>query len=528
MQSVNTLFHQKATGAVRGITTRCLISWLKVFNENITFFTIGTSTIGGTDVIRGDNSVIQEWDKYRYEDFANRIISVEYDRQSELPQSPVTLAMADVTLDNHDDLFTPENTSSPYYGYLKAARPIKLYVGFNHAYDMPVFVGLTEGRPVVDEKSKTVKLHCIDFLRSIMNIKLEEEIIYEDMRIDQIISALLQSVGGLLTSQYQLDYATTTIPFAYFKKESTLGDALRELVEAELGSLYMDEVGVIRFENRTNWNSKTRVWGFDKSQVLDISTPADDKIINVCIVKARPRSVQANQLLWETANSIELAPSADTEVFANFKDDYGDLPVTTVDDPLYLTGASTSLYATNTDRDSNGDANSTAVSLISTDQFSTGFKMVFRNTSTSTMYLTQLELWARPAKVTNDIFLRLEDTSSIGTNREGFDERIFEIDNDYIQDSGAANTIAQMVLTDNSLPNAKRTMLVKGLPQLQVGDVVGYKDLKVNEAYFVTRINGIINKGSGFQQTIEVSKRTLRSYFRIGISTIGGTDVIGP
>ena len=528
MQSVNTLFHEKATGAVRGITTRCLISWLKQFDSNITFFTIGQSVIGGTDVIRGDNSVIQEWDKYRYEDFASRILSMEYDRSSELPESPVTLAMADIVLDNHDDLFTPDNTSSPYYGYLKGQRPIKMFVGFNHAYDMPVFVGVTEGRPQVDEKSKTVKIHCIDFLKSIMNIKLEEEIIYEDLRIDQIISALLQSVGGLLTSQFQLDTATTTIPFAYFKKESTLGDALRELTEAELGSLYLDEVGVIRFENRTNWNSKTRVWGFDKSQVLEISTPADDKIKNVCIVKARPRSVQANQLLWETANAIELAAGADTEVFANFKDDYGDLPVTTVDDPEYLTSADTSLYATNTDRDGNGETGFADVSLVSTDQFSTAFKMVFHNSSSSPVYLTQLELWARPAKVTNDVFLRLEDTASIGTNREGFDERIFEIDNDYIQDSGAANTIAQMVLTDNSQANARRTMLIKGLPQLQVGDVVGYKDLKINEAYFVTRINGIINKGSGFRQTIEVSKRTLQQYFRIGISTIGGTDVIGP
>lgn len=528
MQSVNTLFHQKATSPVRGITTRCLISWKKQFNSNITFFTIGQSTIGGTDIIKGDNSVVQEWDKYAYEDFANRIIQMEYDRSSEQPKSPIILGMADIVLDNHDDLFTPENTSSPYYGYLKSQRPIKLFVGFNHAYELPVFVGLTEGRPQIDEKNKTVKIHCIDFLQSIMNIKLEEEIIYEDYRIDQIISALFQSVAGLLPSQFSLDTATTTIPFAYFKKESTLGDALRELVEAELGALYMDENGVPRFENRTNWNSKSRVWGFDKSQVIEISTPADDKIINVVTVKARPRSVQANQLLWESAQAIELPPNSTTEVFANFKDEYGDLPVTSVDAPAYLTSATTSLYATNTDRDGAGATMNSSVSLSADDQFSTAYRMEFTNSSSQTIFLTQLEVWARPAKVTNDIFLRLEDTTSIGTNREGYDERIFEIENDYIQDEGAANTLAQMILTDWSQANATRNMLVKGLPQLQIGDVVGYKDLKVNESYFTTRINGIIDKGSGFRQTIQVSKRTMQQYFRIGISTIGGTDVIGP
>lgn len=526
MQSVSTAFHRKVTGAVRGITWRALISFRKDFDDNITFFTIGDSLIGGTDIIKGDNNVIQEWDKYTYEDFANRIKSIEYTRESELPTSPVSLAIADIEMDNHDDLFTPDNTSSPYYGYLKPRRPIKLFTGFKGAEELPVFIGVTDGLPQIDDKKKTVKFHCIDFLKSIMDIKIQEEIILEDYVTSDAISYLLQNVGGLLTSQFNLDAGSVVVPFIYFKKDSTLGDALREIAEAELGSLYLDENGVIRFENRTNWNSKSRVWGFDNSQVLEINTPAPDKIINVVEVYGRPRAVQANQLLWEQANVQEIPPNGTLEVFANFQDEYGDLPVTTVDPVDYITSATTSLYATNTERDGSGSIVSSGIS-IAEDQFGTAYKMTFTNANAFTVYVTQLELWARPAKVINDIYVRLQDSASIGANFEGFDERIHKIQNDYIQDEAAANTIAQIILTDRAEVDDQRIMLVKGLPQLQIGDVVGYKNSKLNQTYFVTRINGIMNT-SGFRQRIMVSKRTLQPYFRIGISTIGGTDLIGP
>lgn len=526
MQSVSNNFIQKAVGPVRGMQWRVLMSILKNFDDNITFFTIGESTIGGGDIIAGDNLVVQEWDKYDYEDFSARIKSIEYTRESEAPTNALTMAIADIVLDNSDDRFTPENTSGPYYGHLNPQRPIKIFLGFQHAENIPVFVGVTEGRPQVNEKEKTVKLHCIDFLRAISNKTLENEIIYENLRTDEILSALLQS-AGLITSQFQLDYGTVTIPFAYFKKDSKLGDALRKIAEAELGSLFMDEAGVIRFINRTNWNDHDLSFGFDESSVIENDTIDDDKIINVVEVTARPRAVQANQLLWESANSIEIPVGQQIEVFATFKDEYGDLPVTTVDDPDYISSATTSLYATNAESDGSGETLSSDVTLVSTDQFSTGFKMVFENTGTSIVYLTQLEVWARPAKVTNDIFLRVQDDASVGTNNEGYDERIHEIDNDYIQDEAAANTIGQLILGDRASVEASRVMLVKGMPHLQIGDLISNRDRKVNETYFVTRINGILNS-SGFRQRIMVSQRTQQEYFRIGISTIGGDDPIGP
>lgn len=521
MQSVSTDFTRRTDAGIRPLSWRSLISFQKQFSSGVTFFTIGTSLIGGADIIKGDNSVVQEWDKYRYEDFSGRVLSIEYTRESEQPTSPITLSIATIVLDNHDDYFSPLNTASPIFGHVKPQRPIKLYIGFK-GEDIPVFVGVTQGLPVVDQKGKTVTIQCVDFLNSIINTPLDNEVMYENQRTDQIISSLLVT-AGLIASQFVLDTGSVIIPFAYFKKGSKLGDALREITEAELGTLYMDEAGVIRFENRTNWSTKSVVWGLDRSNVLDITAPTEDKIINVVEVYSNAREVQANQKLWELDNPKEIPANSTLDIFADFKDDYGALPVTSVDTPLYITSATTSLYATNENREGTGSTYQANISVVGT-RFSTTYKMTFTNTASVPVFITQLELFARPAKVMSQIYTRKADSASIAS----YDERpAFKIENDYIQDEGSANSISQIVLSDRAELDDQRVMTIKGVPQLQVGDVVRYTELGLNQTYFVTRINGILNS-SGYRQRINVSKRTIRSYFRIGISTIGGTDQIAP
>lgn len=522
MQLVSTDFTRRTQAAIRPLSWRSLISFQKNFTSGTTFFTIGTSTIGGSDIIKGDNSVVQEWDKYDYEDYSGRVLSLEYTRESDVPLSPMTQAIATVVLDNHDNYFTPTNTASPIYGYVKPQRPIKLFMGFK-GEDISVFVGLTKGLPKINEKAKTATFECIDFLSYLLNKPLDQETIYVDQRSDEIISSLLQT-AGLITSQFSLDTGTVIIPFAYFKKGSRVGDALREIVEAELGTLYMDENGVIRFENRTTWASHSQVWGLDKSNVLDISTPNDDNLVNVVEVYSNAREVQANQKLWELSNATEIPANSSITIFADFKDDYGELPVTNVDTPAYITSATTSLYATNADRDGNGDTYSANVSLTDSAQFSTTYMMTFTNTASVPVFLTQLELWATPAKVMSEIYVRESNSPSI----DQYEEREpHKIKNDYIQDESAAESIAQIVLQDLAELDDQRRLQVKGVPQLQVGDVIRYTDEVTADTYFVTRIAGVLNS-EGFKQTLLVTKRTINVYFRIGISTIGGTDQIAP
>lgn len=524
MQSVSDQFTTRTQQVMRPITWKVLVSFEKDFDDNIDFFTIGGSSIGGTDFIKGDGSVIQEWDKYDYVDYSDRVLSVEVDRQQMPPNNPISLATATVVLDNHDDLFTP-GAGGALEAFLLSRRPIRINMGFG-GETIPKFVGITDSKPQIDERSKTVKLTAIDFMQAIMNITLDEEVMFVDYRTDQAISALLQT-GGLATNQFNLDTGTVIIPFIYFKKGSKLGDGLKDIAEAELGNVSMLENGQIRFVNRNNWSNNASVWDFDKENVLEKSTIQSDSVINVVEVFSRARDVQAKQKLWEAPSPIELPAGVQTEIFIDFKDDYGALPVTSADDPDYITGATTSLYATNELQDGSGDTLDTQVSLVSSDLFSTAMKLVFNNDGPKDVYLTQLEIYATPAKVVNDIYVRVTDSASIGV-QDGYEEHPIKIENDLIQDKVAANSIGAIIINDRAEDDDRQQLLVKAVPQLQLGDVITYSDENIaGETYYVTRVNDIINL-SGYRQLLQVSKRTIHDYFGIATSSIGGSDEIAP
>lgn len=525
MQTVSSRFTQLTDGPMRPISFRVLMAFDKTYDSGIDFFEIGTSTIGGTDILKGTSSVIQEWDKYVYEDYSDRILSIEWEREAEPPTSAITLATAVITMDNHDDLFTPSNTASPLYGNILPRRPIRINAGFG-GETIPQFIGMTDAKPEINEKAKTAKFTAIDFLKFMMDQPLDEELMYVDMRTDEIIQALLEG-GGMTTAQMDLDYGSVLIPFAYFAKGSKRGEALAEIAEAELGNVSMSEAGRATFQNRQNWADNTTSWTFNKQNTLERKAASISEIINVVEVYSKARAVMAKQKLWESGQAIEIPANSSIDIFPDFKDDYGALPVTTMDDPVYITSATTSLYATNELEDGSGATQNAYVSLTSSDLFSTSAKLTFANSHpTLPIFITQLEIFATPAKVQNDIYVRVEDTTSVG-NRDGFEESVKKIENNFIQDATAANSIGRIITEDRGQDDDQYDLLVKAVPQLQISDVITWDEPDNTDDYFVTRISSTINT-SGFRQTIRTSKRTINLYFRIGISTIGGSDKIGP
>lgn len=536
MQTVSSEFTDKSQANFRRISWSVLISFEKDFDNTIDFFTIGSSTIGGTDILKGTGSVIQEWDKYTFEDFSSRVLSVEVNRETEQPTSPLTVATCDIILDNHDDIFTPGNTDSPLDGFLLTRRPIKVSLGFSGQL-IPKFTGLTIGKPEIDDKAKTARIHCVDFLKSMLDQPLDEELIYVDQFTSEINQGLLEN-AGLVSSQFSLEQGGIIIPFAYFKKGSKRGDAFRAVNQAELGNMYMAENGQIKSETRTSWANHTKVWDFTKENILERNTLANDNVINVVEVFSQARQVQAKQSLWQNdinSGSVQFSDQTDSikpgqtkELFIDIKDEFGDLPITTLDDPEPYTTADTSYYVANAASDSTGIDLTADVDLDSMTVFSTAAKLVFTNNGTKEAFITRLEVFGTPAKVVNDIYKRVVDATSVG-DRDAYEEHPLSppIVNDLIQDETAANTIGQIIIGDRGEDDDRQKWLVKAVPQLQVGDVVNYTDENTDEDYFVTRINDIVNN-SGYRQILEVTKRTINTYFRIGISSIGGTDVLGP
>jgi hypothetical protein len=512
MQTVTTDFNNRANGYMRRLVNRALMSFPRAYDPSVSFFTIGVSTIGGADIIKGTGDVVAEWDKYQYDDYSYRLKSIEVTRQEEMVNS-TTLAQADFVFENHDNYFTP-NRGSAIQDYILPYRPVKLFGGFGDEA-IPQFTGLTEKMPTIDEKSKTASFHAIDFMYSLFNRPLDQAVMYQDKRTDEILAELLVEFG-ISPTQYNFDVGFNIVKFAFFDKGSKFGDAVKELMEAEMGRFYMDEQGIIRFKNRQNYSTSPS-WFFNESNIVDIQTSKQDDIINAVTVRANVREVQAKQKYWELQSAVIIPANGTLQVWADFND-----PVTSVDAPEYITAADTSLYTTNTSEDGSGLQVNANISVVGT-RFAKSYLMEFENTNAFPVYLTSIELFATPALVVKEIYVRYQDDASV----EKYDERVLDIQNDYINNEGDAASKAQIIIDDYSGYASTFEITVKGNPALQTSDVVNVSVWGTAANFVITKIVNRWELGK-FTQRLTVRKKVFRTFFTIGVSTIGGSDVIAP
>lgn len=511
MLSRSTQFDTLANGQMRPLAWAFTASFDKSFDAGVEFFTLDTSILDGTDRLAPtDNNVIQEWDKYDYRDYSGRVISMEWQREEDFPYS-VNMAIADVVVNNTDDYFTP-NSGSAIDQYILPKRPIRLLSGFG-TERLPSFVGLTEKMPVIDEGSKTARFHAMDFLAYLFNRPLDQTVIYTDKRTDEIIDALLQ-LAGLTSSQYVLDVGFNNIPFTWFPIGTKYGDAFRQLMQAEIGSFYMDEMGILRFINK-NERSDTPVYYFDRGNTVDIQISTDDDIINVVEIKADVREVQIVQPIFNLTSGTDsqdqlIAPGVNTEIFYSFDD-----PVTTV--------ADIDFYTANSEPDGTGTDLTSSVAVSTIDTFDTAIKVTWTNSSSQNAYLTALTIYGTPAPVVRTIKYRQQDDTSVGK----YDEKILTIENDFIQSNETAESLASILLDYYSEYGGVVEIETKGNPAIQIGDCISVDINNINSNYIVTKIANSL-MGGKFTQRLTAKVQRARTFFILDQSTLDSTDVLSP
>lgn len=514
MQTTTTAFDQLASGEVRPISYSLKISFDKQFDSSIDFFTVGVSEIGGDDFIPGSGIVVQEWDKYVYNDYTDRVVSIEWNREEGKVWS-VAQAYGDVTLDNHDGYFTPGG-GSPINDYILPERPLRILAGFGNDL-VQTFVGLTDGMPIVDKDRGTVTFRVVDFLTFILNRPLEEGVMYVNKRTDDILDDLLTTFG-FLTGQYQLDVGLNTVKFTFYKKGDKFGDIVKKLMEAEMGRFFMDEQGVIRFRSR-QYPLGSSVHEFTTSNTVDLTTLNEDDIYNVVEVTASIRVVQANQIIWETTADPIAIPAGDTvDVWADFDD-----PVTSVVTPAGFGGGSISYYFASDSTSVDGTNMTGSVTMNSIDVFSTSAKMEFENTSGDTVYLVKIQLYGTPAKVVQHLYVREEDTTSV----QKYGEKIFTIDNDLLQSEGDARSVALVLLSLYSEYGGVKSLQAKSNPAWQIGDVVDVSIDTPTDDYQINVLRNVI-ANQQYKQIVGLKGLKVFDFFTIELSAIGGSDQIAP
>lgn len=528
MQTVSNAWTAEERDEVRFIKHGLSVSWKRQTLINNRTFTIGISLIDGPDPIEADPGAVGTPGSYQYFDESDYVTNLEYERGLQMPVGGVSVALGSATLENTTNRFLPQymGGSGELYTAIAPRKPMIMYGGFyvdGVDQKIPVLSGLISKQPGVDVRNREVKLDFADYLELFRNKKVSDTAVYTGVTTDVIIEDLFAQVG-MYTSQYDLDVGTRPIPFAIIEKDAELVPTLNELVEAENGHILTDENGIIKFWNRDHWSLSPYTQAqrvITTAQVINAETVGLDHIINSVEVTSKVRKKSQAQKLWSLSEPKVIPRNSDLVIFADFSDENGALPVLEVYTPSYsLIPNNSSSYSTNLVATGTGATNDTGITVKSYYQFATAYKIVFSNSTNYDTFITRLDLWGRPAKYTNDIYVRKQRDLSV----TAYDEHPYKIENNFIQDQDHAELMADMLLEDFAYPENIQKITIMAIPELQLGDLISWQ----GRNWRVYDIKAKINPSEGYVQELMIVQRTIRTYFRIGISTIEGSDVIGP
>ncbi len=464
LSSIATADRGEFTATTRHPKFKLRIAWNRSIDNTITFAVVDSSTVGGKDIVQGTQTVLTKPDLFNYTDETEKVIKIETERILEEPLGGIAYAQADITLDNNDKRFTP-NISATVGTALFPNRPTKIYLGLKiRDVDkaVPNVYGLTK-MPRENKSNRTLEIHIFDYLKFIDEFALESTM-YEDQRSDEIVADILVNKVGFSTDQMVLATGLNKIPFAWFEKDTTAGQAIRKICEAEEAILYQDETGMLKFETRRKpreapWNAA--VYTINPEDILLWEELRDPIIINRCVVKGEPRTVQALDEIYRSGVIEEVPGNGSLEIWASFED-----PVTLITDPVANTD-----YVANAASDGSGADMTSDISIVTT-AFARNAKLVITNANSGAAHLTLLRLRGTPAEITNPIKKYFEDGASISK----YDRHEIVIENDFINNESFAKYLAKTIVNKYSAPKKSLILTVPAIPTLQLRDIITVKD----------------------------------------------------
>lgn len=505
MRSVTNAFTAEAQDSVRSPSHSLLMSWNKFDLSGNTTFTIGVSTVGGNDVIGANPGGIGNPGQWQYTDDSDYVMSLEWERQLNIPTGGLTKAFSEVDLDNTSGRYLPDymGGTGMFSTAILPKRPQIISAGFNNL-NIPQFSGLLNKQPTVNLADRSVNLQADDYLGYFENKFVDDTSMYTGVTTDVLIEDMFQQ-AGMATSQYDLDTGLNEIPFTIIESGAKMSDVLNELAIAENGHIFQDEDGIFKFWNRQKFYSSPysdvqKI--LHTSQVMNVQSPNEDHIINIVEISADIWKKRSTQQIFELSGTVEIIAGQDTEFWAN------------LDDPV-LQVTSQSITGNSAE---DGSGSSITITVKNRQVFSQAVKYVL--TAPTTGYITAFTINGRSAVVGEQFIGRTQDDSSV----TAFQERPLTINNKYIQNRTWANSYSQVILDRFSEPDNILKISIRAVPQLQLGDLISWQ----GRDWRIYSLRTTLDRGVGFVQDLLLIKPRLTSYFTIGVSQIGGTDQIAP
>ncbi len=480
------------------------ISWPKAVVTS-SFFTIGVSRIGGSDVIKSGGAAVTFFDRYAYTDYSNYLVAMSVSQNIGQYPFGIVSTQATLQLDNSDYLFTP-GVDPTIGAYILPGRPVKLSMGYG-GESLQQFTGFTD-QPLHTRSDLSLSMTASDVMSYITNYVSALTSVLVNQTTTQIIAAALAEMG-FSSAQYNLDASLQPAIAVLAPFGQQWGTLLNYMCEVEQGLLFVDEYGIITFWNHNHLTGGTSVWQIDATNLEDLkgeSTP----IFNDVIVVANPRAVATKQRVWVLPSAVSVPASGNVVYRVDFSDGDGALPVTTMDTPVAYTSATTSSFRANTAADGSGTDATSSVTLSAVTPRGTSCVMTINNSSGSVVYVTAMSIYGTPAPVVSRISVRQTDSTSVityGLNPAN-NSAVLELDNDYIQSQTQASNLSANVVAQFKDGRQRYLATVTPNPAIQMGDTVQVlnPDSSILKTVYVT--GRALNLAVGdFSQTLELEER---------------------
>ncbi len=524
MITVPDKFHELARGNVIPLESRVAFAWNKQKADDVSFFTLDQSALDGSDIMQGEvGNDLQLWDTYQYQDITDRLVSIEYDRSIEFPYFS-QLAQADITLNNFDGYFNPDSDGA-IGAFVNANHiPLRIWSGYQTAGVVPQFVGITDGLPEYDAAERTVKYRAMDFMSAIFAMDLTDFVIMQNARTDQVLRSIFLQFG-LTESQFNLATGSNTIPLVFFNSGDNAGDVIRRLMTAEMGRLWLDERGIIRFASRNDSFDESAMV-LDDYQIVSVKSGSSDDRINRVIVPVIVREIQNEQTVYSKTNDTgsadnlwKISPNVPYTVALTLEDPCLEIVAPTLS---AMPSMGSSWF---TCKDPNGNLVNSGITVSSIELRSDSYKLTFYNSNAMPVEIDELELWGEPAKIVNKFTYEAKDDSWSED-----DDRLFSADEDnFLGSLPAAQAFAQFVFAKYANKIATVEAEIKGDFAMQLGDTISIESDKATSFTGDWELNSIayrIGVGS-LAATIKANHHEHYDLFTLDVSELGGSDLLG-
>ena len=465
------------------------------------------------------------------EDLSQRAVGISVTRSFDFPYN-VQSAIADISLDNHDGYFSfAGRNTSPIASLILPNRTLEIGFGFGIETPARNFVGYTEGMPTYDgDHDQIMRWTGFDKLSDISKKHLPNMVMMQNARTDEVIAEIFTQLG-LDPITYNLEQGKNVIPFVYFDSDKSVGNTLKELVQAENGRMWQDELGVIQFQaRRTNAFASCTGMRFDSTNIISLTPSRDARIVNTVNISAEIRRVEPQQQVFTGTNDkgyqspakddpYRVPANGQATVWLQFDD-----PVWSALSPVFNGNVNQSRFTAVT---LSGTKVNSGVSAVGT-LFAKTYKIVFTNTTASAVSISSIVILGQPAKLIggqNTEYFAYDDSSVAK-----FGNLTQEITNNSCFGSpDNLRAYGQNLLSRYADYNRQIVLKVKGDPALQLGDGVAVEYEQFQGYYEVVGISNSINDVSEPKLETELTLDFITSGkpFTLNVSILNGGDILG-